>query len=446
MAGRAKDAPITTRNARSKLKARTSPYFRQFEGTVTLGYFKPATSGRPGSWIGRRLRADGTYETSKLGTADDVPGSLADGEATLNFEQAQAALRAWARSRASMEQAEREGNVPTLRSAVEAYIAMRERRDPVAGRDARLRLTRHVLGSPIAGKRLPEIKRADMVTWRSALMRGGRIGEGRPAAPMAPSTLGRLFNDLRAALNAAAANSHLNIAPLLTVLKAPPGADEVRDIQLLTDEQLLAVTKAAGEEDPDFHLLVLVLAATGARFGQVARAKVGDFQPARQRLLVPVSRKGNGTKDRKKPSQPIPLPDTLVAALQAHVAGRDAKEPLLLRWHHRKVSPSAETNFLTWVRDARRAWINSAEMTRPWTATLERAGLPRSFVPYALRHTAIVRALRANVPIRIVAAAHDTSVAMIERHYSAFVVDASEELLRRAMMPEAGSAVLDQAA
>ena len=40
---------------------------------------------------------------------------------------------------------------------------------------------------------------------------------------------------------------------------------------------------------------------------------------------------------------------------------------------------------------------------------------------YALRHTSIVRQLLGGVPTRVVAAGHDTSVAMIERHYSTHI-------------------------
>ena len=47
---------------------------------------------------------------------------------------------------------------------------------------------------------------------------------------------------------------------------------------------------------------------------------------------------------------------------------------------------------------------------------------------YALRHSSIVRGLRAMLPVRLVAALHDTSVAMIEQHYSAYIVDATEDL------------------
>jgi len=57
-------------------------------------------------------------------------------------------------------------------------------------------------------------------------------------------------------------------------------------------------------------------------------------------------------------------------------------------------------------------------MIRDWRRAAEAAGLPAAIIPYALRHSSIVRGLRAGLPIRLVAALHDTSVAMIERHYT----------------------------
>ena len=56
-------------------------------------------------------------------------------------------------------------------------------------------------------------------------------------------------------------------------------------------------------------------------------------------------------------------------------------------------------------------------------------------IPYAFRHSSIVRGIRANLPIRLVAAMHDTSVAMIEAHYAAWIVDGLEELAARAVVP-----------
>jgi site-specific recombinase XerD len=65
----------------------------------------------------------------------------------------------------------------------------------------------------------------------------------------------------------------------------------------------------------------------------------------------------------------------------------------------------------------------------------ELAGLNPEIVPYALRHSSIVRGLRAGLPVRLVAALHDTSTPMIEKHYSAFIVDAMDELAAKAIVP-----------
>jgi hypothetical protein len=49
---------------------------------------------------------------------------------------------------------------------------------------------------------------------------------------------------------------------------------------------------------------------------------------------------------------------------------------------------------------------------------------------YAPRHTSIVRQLLANVPVRVVAALHHTSVVMIEKNYSRFIADHADEPAR----------------
>lgn len=40
------------------------------------------------------------------------------------------------------------------------------------------------------------------------------------------------------------------------------------------------------------------------------------------------------------------------------------------------------------------------------------------------------------VPIRVVAATHNTSVAHVERHYSRYIVDHTDDLTRAALLPE----------
>src|SRR5262249_23326120 len=71
-------------------------------------------------------------------------------------------------------------------------------------------------------------------------------------------------------------------------------------------------------------------------------------------------------------------------------------------------------------------------------AVIEAAGLdPDEVTLYALRHSSIVRQLLANVPIRIVATLHDTSVKMIERPYSRHIASHGDDIARRALLETA---------
>ena len=64
----------------------------------------------------------------------------------------------------------------------------------------------------------------------------------------------------------------------------------------------------------------------------------------------------------------------------------------------------------------------------------ERAKMPE-VIPYALRHSSIVRGIRAGPPLRLVAALHDTSTAMIERHYAKWITTGLDEMARAAIVP-----------
>ena len=82
--------------------------------------------------------------------------------------------------------------------------------------------------------------------------------------------------------------------------------------------------------DGDLGRLVLVLAATGARFSQVARLLVADLQAAEKRLMVPVSKKGGGG-EKATPQIPLPIGDDVVDILMRAAAGRKGTDTLLLR-------------------------------------------------------------------------------------------------------------------
>jgi integrase len=89
----------------------------------------------------------------------------------------------------------------------------------------------------------------------------------------------------------------------------------------------------------------------------------------------------------------------------------------------------------SWSKESSGRWQLASVFSKPWAKVRAQAGLDKNIVPYALRHSSIVRGLRAGLPVRLVAALHDTSTPMIEKHYSAFIVDAMDELAAKAIVP-----------
>jgi site-specific recombinase XerD len=62
------------------------------------------------------------------------------------------------------------------------------------------------------------------------------------------------------------------------------------------------------------------------------------------------------------------------------------------------------------------------------------AGFSETVIPYSLRHSSIVRALRNGIPAEMVGKLHDTSPAMISSNYAAFIVSALDEVARLAVI------------
>lgn len=428
MARTLREVRIQDRTARAKLAPRDKPYWRILSEGAHIGYYRGKVKG---SWAARYHvpeRAD--YVRAVIGEADDRRD--ADGIEILDYKQAVDKALAWI-------ELQRRGGAPqsdpgmTVAAAVDAYIAVRDaRRSSRAGRavksDAASSLTRYVLeDKKLAVVKLTALVEADLRAWQL------RIARKRP------STLQRIVNDLKAALNAAF-ETHRRVLPadLPIVIKFGLKVDcaevltaAARDNQILTDDEVRRIVAAAMALDEDFGRLVVLLAATGARFSQVARMTVGDVQAARGRLMLPQSFKG-----RKRALSYIRVAvgaDTL-GVLAPVIADRPPSAPLLEHWRHKQVGP------MKWERLDRGPWASSSAMLRPFQRAVADAGLPASTIPYALRHSSIVRGLRAGLPIRLVAALHDTSVVMIERHYSRYITEGLDELVARAVVPIVASA------
>jgi len=438
MAKTLKEAPLTTRNARDKLGE--GVHWRGIDPEVHLGYRK---GKRGGVWLVRWRNGAG-YRQERLGTADD---SIAEG--TLSFADAVRTGRERVEAARREARAVAEGPAQTVRSAVLAYMAERDAREsdrkgrPVRS-DATHRLERYVVGKEARGNRataaaatladvaLHNLDEAKLLTWRHSL----------PAA-LRSTTRQRLVNDLKAALNAACASHRQKLPAVLpavikhglgTIASGQSYAEPVaRENQILTDATVGQIIAAAADVDAakgfngDFYRLIIVLAATGARFSQVTRLRVGDVQVEKGRLLMPVSRKGKGAKSG---STPIPVGADILNALAPAISGRASDDILLMRWRYEQ-SPGS----IRWQRTERGPWSAPAEIVRSWAAIRLTASLDDAVVPYALRHSSIVRGIRMGLPVRLVAALHDTSVSMIERHYGRWIADGLDEMAARAVVP-----------
>jgi integrase len=273
------------------------------------------------------------------------------------------------------------------------------------------RYPRRYLSAALLAKPVQLLGTLELRRWRDSL-----VGKIKPAS------INRMMKGLGAALTLAGEHDPriANAAARKIGLRGLPDAGQARNV-ILDDDQVRAIVAAAYAHDPALGLLIDVLAVTGTRPSQAARLAVDDLiaDPKAPRLMMPRSGKGGSRNriERMAERFSVPITPALAHKLQAAAAGRADGAPLLRR-------SGASWNGVP-HRTAMRKVVAAAGLD-PDTVTM-----------YALRHSSIVRELLLNVPIRVIAAAHDTSIAMIESNYSKHISQYSDELSRRALLQDA---------
>jgi integrase len=393
MARSTRFARLENRTNRLKLPVSKKPVYVKIDRGIALGYRR---NQGPGTWVMRVMR-DREDWTKAIGVADDYEDAA--GGRTLSYWTAQARARELAVGQRD-ESAEIDASKPaTVTAALNAYET------DLAARGADAYNARRCcihLSASLANKAVALLTAKELRHWRDGLLKRG----------LAAPTVKRTCRALKAALNLAASHDPRisNAAAWRTGLASLPDAENARNV-ILPEKHVRAIMDAAWDLDADLGLLVECAAVTGARVSQLARLEVDDLQDNRSspKLMMPTSKKGRGQKQISR--YPVPISASLAAKLRSN---RSAGEPLLLR------------------QGARWRPYNHRH---PFAAVVIRAGLDPAIVTiYALRHSSIVRQLLANVPIRIVAAHHDTSVPMIEKTYSKYIGDHSDALTRRALL------------
>ncbi len=385
---------VESRTARLKLPITSNPHWVSLAPGLGLGYRRNSTAG---TWVVRIIKpGQRRYAVRNIGIADDYAD--ANDIDVLTYWQAQAKAR----------KLDVDGNTPqqpaqiaTVSDALDRYRADLSTRGGDQGNASRLRghLSKALLLQPVALLGTAELRR-----WRDGL-----------AKRLQAATVNRLATILKAALNLAAEQDERIANRRAWEIGAAtlPGAETARNV-ILPEPAVRDIVTKARALGPEFGLLVEVAAVSGARISQIIRIEVQDLMlGAAPRLNIPVSKKGRGTK--AVPSLTVPISADLASRLRAAAADRPPTAPLLIK-------PSGSP------------WRKS-DQARPFARVVRAARLdPEEVSMYALRHTNIVRQLLRNVPVRVVAVQHDTSIQMIERSYSRYIGAHADELARAAML------------
>jgi integrase len=403
MARSVKDAVLDSRTARSRLKARRKPYYRQLEPGVHLGFRKPQTGS--GKWLDRWSTGDGGYATETFATADDF--SDADGIAILNFGQAVAAVRERMVKRAHRAADGVKKASPTVATCVDDYVEYLEA-NKKSGREARYAADADIL--PALGKiKVDALTTEQIRKWHHGLAKAGariRTKKGEPqryrdneADPewqrRRKSTANRVLTILKAALNrtwrdgqVASDTAWRRVEPFENV--------ESSRVRYLAIAEARRFINAA---DPDFRKLVRGALESGARYGELCALTVADFNPDSGTVAVVQS---------KWKSRHIVLTNDGVEFFKSLTAGRIGTEPMFLK-------------------DDGSRWLPDHQ-AEPIADANKRAKISPPINFHGLRHTWASHAVMGGMPLMLVAKnLGHTTTRMVEKHYGhlspSFVAD-----------------------
>ena len=392
MARKVKDKELDTREARGRLKPRGKPYWRTIERGLHLGYRK--LSGKAGTWCARHYVGEQQYEIEALGAADDLSDS--DGVAILSYWDAQAEARKLMVKRAHA--AVGKTGPLTVSDVMDSYLEFLESKNPRTARDARSR-DRLFIRQKLGNFEVDSLTTEQLQRWHALLGKSPRfvrssdgvlkqlpIRVGDDGTRARRATANRTLTTLRAALNRAFRAGKASSDRAWRSVEPFENVDAAR-IRYLTVVEAKRLINAC---DPQFRPMVEAALQTGARYGELTKLEVHDFNPDAGTLAVRQSKSG-------KPRH-IVLTDEGIALFRELCAGRGGNEPLI-----RRADSSA---------------YRANDQALPMTAAVKRAKIAPTITFHGLRHTWASLAVMNGVPPMVVAknlGHRDTR--MVEKHY-----------------------------
>jgi integrase len=384
---------LESREARKKLKPRGRPYYRAVERQAHIGY-RRNQPGVPGAWSVRNYIGEGRYDEAQLGTADDLHD--ADGKEVLTYWQAVDAARAYAAA-PEPDQPERSGPYTVAHAGADYVEFLTHNRR--TGYDVRKRMEAHAL--PALGDLPLEQLTADRLRkWHAGLVKQAPRLRTRPgekqrhrevtgddeAVRKRRVSANRCLSQLKAALNYAYNDDKVSSAEAWRKVKPFRGADAAR-VRYLTIAECKRLLNAC---EPAFRNLVRAALETGARYGELSRLKVSDYNADVGTVSIRVSKTAT-------PRHVVLTPDG-VSVFANICAGRAGDELLLT-----KADGSA------WGKSHQR---------RPMSAACARAKITPALNFHGLRHCWASHAVMLGLPLLVVAKnLGHADTRMVEKHY-----------------------------
>ena len=394
---------LKNRTNRLKLLAKRKPYKVLIAPGIFLCYRRNAGRFVEGDER-QRKQAPGTWSVEagwlkRFALADDHED--ANGVSVMSYFQAQ--QHALKMVRGSEGDSDKPVTVAEVLDAYETDLAAR------GGSKHNAISVRNHCSSAMLSKVVMLLTETELRDWRNGLIAKG----------LKLSSANRIGKSFKAALALAAKRDQRISNGIawkngLKPLKAKGSNAPPRDNYYLPDATILAIVRECYIEDSDFGALIDVLAGTGVRELQALKLwpeDILDDDLESPSLMMWCSSKG---KDRDPEQRTLSITPALAQKLRARAIARGSRRLLFDRiWN----------------------------LSKRFRVVLERLDLDLTLTPYVLRHSSIIRQIRANTPLRIIAFEHDTSVQEIETTYARYLNNAKGDLSRKGLLDDAAPPV-----
>ena len=377
---------LENRTQRLKLPVAKKPLFVRIGPGISLGYRRNQTAG---TWVLRVADGRGGARTAAIAYADDH--DAADGQKFLDYWQAQDRAKAAAR----IENGAAGSPLLTVRAVAKTYLQWLSAKNARTAADTSGRLEKHFL--PKFGDHLVvSLTKTRLDAWLASMV----ISSDDPErVRRSKDSANRVLSMVKALLNHATRDPAYGLSDdtAWRLVRPYHGVSKPRSIRY-TDEEVRRMVDVAA--DQAVARLISGAFLTGARYGELAEARVEQFDNRSKTLRVNIGKTGARTI----------ILQTSAADFLSKIA--DARHP---------------QDFLFTQSNGSR-WKKS-DQTRPIKAALKSAGLSIKGSIYALRHTYISRAIEGAVPLNVIADNCGTSIRMIEKTYAKILAQKRREFI-----------------